>query len=172
MKKLSKLFLALFAMAIIVTFANHSMKSETGVIPSDWKLESETLDKKPISAIEVETREQKIKELQEKKEADEREIQETKEDIARRRKGLIECMNQKDVTLFSVSDCEACKLQRAYFGDDFSKLKYIDCNVNKFTCPLRQISTYPTWYLGMRLGIKKTGVKDLETLARLTDCPY
>ena len=157
---------------LIVGCFSLGINSKAELIESDWKLESPEANQAPISVVELETREARLQAVQAKKDAEERQLREQKEDIARRRKILIECMNEKDVTLFSVADCPACKLQKAYFGDDFSKLQYIDCNVNKFTCPLRQIKTYPTWYLGKNLGIKKTGVKDLESLAKLTDCPF
>jgi hypothetical protein len=168
MQKLSKLFLATFG-ALFITFIFLGA-GKTEFIKSDWKLEEP--DKPPVSALEVEQREAKIKALQAKKLQDQQEIEQQKEEIASKRKELVQCMKDRGVMLFSVEDCAACKEQKAYFGDDFINIKYVDCNKDKFSCPLRGISKYPTWYLGSHLGIKKTGAKDLPTLARLTGCPW
>lgn len=168
MRNTSKLFLATIA-GLIITFSFFS-SAKTDFIKSDWKLEEP--ERAPVSALEVEEREAKIKALQAKKEQEQKEIEQTKEENASKRKELLECMKDRGVILFSVEDCAACKEQKAYFGDDFVNVKYIDCNKNKFSCPLRGISQYPTWYLGSHLGIKKTGAKDLPTLAKLTGCPW
>jgi hypothetical protein len=147
--------------------------AENTFIKSDWLLDDPNVDKTPISAIEIEKREEVAKEFELDKKQKAEEIEKIQVDNAEKRKGLIECLNKKDVTLFSIEDCPACKMQRAYFGDDFDKLKhYVDCNKNKITCPLRQIKQYPTWYFGTQLGIRKTGAKDLPTLARLSGCTF
>jgi hypothetical protein len=146
--------------------------SELGIIESDWKLEDPKKDKAPISALEFETRETKIKELKEKQKQNEEAIEEEKLRISVKRKELVKCMKQKGVILFSIEDCEGCKTQKAYFGEDFKDVEYIDCKKNKITCPLRGIKEYPTWYLGSTLGIKKTGVKDLASLGKLTGCGF
>ncbi len=161
-----------FICATLIVVSTVSLFARAEFIKSDWVHPDELAEKKPVSALELEHREEKIKALEQKKKAEQMEMQKTREDIQSRRKGLLECMKGKGVVLYSVEDCEACKQQKAYFGDDFSMVKYIDCKKAKFTCPLNGINTYPTWYLGSTLGIKKKGVKDLPALARLTGCPF
>lgn len=139
-------------------------------IKSDWVME--TPEKPPVSALELETREARVKALEAKKKAEQEEMQATKETIQSKRKELMTCLKEKGVILYSLEDCPACKEQKAYFGDDFKDLEYVDCAKSRMTCPLNGINTYPTWYLGSRLGIKKKGVKDLPTLAKLAGCPW
>ncbi len=147
--------------------------SENTFIRSDWALEDPNSDKVPASAVEIEKREEQVREFELDKKQKAEEIERIQKNNAERRIGLIECLNKKEVILFSIEDCPACKMQRAYFGDDFDKLKhYVDCNKSKITCPLRQIRQYPTWYFGTQLGIRKTGAKDLPTLAKLSGCTF
>ncbi|MDX1919509.1 MAG: hypothetical protein SFU25_02105 [Candidatus Caenarcaniphilales bacterium] len=162
----------IFLLTSAILAVSLSSNAEFELIHSDWKMEDPLADKPPVSAVELQTREAKIKALQTKKEEQEKEIEQKKEDISAKRKKLIECMNQKGVILFSIEECEGCKTQKAYFGDDFKDVKYVDCNKNKFTCPFRGIKSHPTWYLGSQLGIKKEGVKDLPTLGKLTGCGF
>ena len=144
--------------------------SQAELIKSDWKLEEP--EKPAVSALELETRTARIKALESKKKAEQEEIQKTKEEIQGKRKDFMKCLKEKGVILYSKENCPECKEQKAYFGDDFKDLEYIDCDKSRVTCPLNGINTYPTWYLGSRLGIKRKGVKDLPTLAKLTGCPW
>ncbi|MFN5538549.1 MAG: hypothetical protein ACK481_00600 [Candidatus Melainabacteria bacterium] len=157
--------LLLSSLAII-----HSQDSKAEVIKSEWEAEEDT--SAPVSATFLEQMEVKAKQLADKQKYDEAEMARLKEEIRVKRKALVACMKQKDVTLFSVDDCAACKDQRAYFGEDFSELKYVDCKKNAFTCPFRGVKVYPTWYFGSKIGLKKEGVKDLPTLARLSGCEW
>jgi hypothetical protein len=170
MKNYTK-FIITFVVGLAIATSTFSL-AYSDFIPSDWKLESEEDKKPPVSALELEQREAKIKALETKKKAEAEEMERTKEDIQERRKVLIKCMKDRGVVLYSIEDCPACKEQKAYFGDDFSSVQYVDCKKNPFTCPLTGIKTYPTWYLGRTLGIKKEGSKDLPTLARLTGCDW
>ncbi|MDX1918168.1 MAG: hypothetical protein SFT81_03380 [Candidatus Caenarcaniphilales bacterium] len=144
------------------------------MIGSDWVSEGEKakLDKKPVSATELEQFEAKVKALEEKKAADQRSMELEMADISARRSVLLDCMSDKGVMLFSIDNCAACKKQREYFGEDFKRVKYVNCDKNTITCPLRGISIYPTWYLGNTLGLKKKGVLDLPTLGKLTGCGW
>ncbi|MDJ0624802.1 MAG: hypothetical protein QNJ31_00350 [Candidatus Caenarcaniphilales bacterium] len=162
----------LLLVSIVLILLVNSSSPALDVITSDWKTEAKDEEKRPVSAIEFETRESRLKALEQKKVKEEILMEELKADINRRRKKLVECLNEKGVTLFSIEDCDACKVQKAYFGEDFEKIKYVDCNKSKFTCPFRGIKSYPTWYLGNQLGIKKEGVKDLPTLSKLTNCEF
>jgi hypothetical protein len=146
--------------------------SSDELIKSDWIFEESKDEFSQTSALELEQADAKRKALEDKKRAEEEEMRRVMEDNAARRKGLLECMKLRGVLLFMIDDCEACKIQKAYFGDDFGKVDYIDCKKNKFTCPLRQINKYPTWYMGSMSGVKKTGILDLPTLARLSGCEF
>lgn len=174
MKKLKLFIIILVALFTLPPSINAIENLE--MISSDWKLEEESLTDKPgISVME-------LIEAPIKKKKIEKEIVKEKalleEEIARmqaRRKVLIECLNQKGVILFTSKDrnCKYCKKQEKFFGEDLELLKgYINCDKARFTCPMRSIKVYPTWYLGHRIGLKKEGVQDLEKLARLTKCEY
>jgi len=147
--------------------------AQGGLIKSDWQPEDLQEDKPPVSSWELETYDQRVRDLELQQQAEEKSIEQEKANIAAKRAELIECMNLKGVILFSIDkDCEACKIQKEYFGDDFEKIEYVDCKANRFTCPFRGIKSYPTWYLGRQLGIMKEGVRKLPTLARMTGCPW
>ena len=160
----------IFKTGILCAFSLLVLGVQAEFIPSDWTMAEP--EKTPVSAQELANREARIKAIQAQKEAAQRKMTATRELIKAKRKNLLQCLKDKGVILYSVEDCPACKEQRAYFGDDFAELDYVNCAQAKFTCPLNGITGYPTWYLGSRLGIKKKGVKDLPTLARLAGCPW
>ncbi len=171
MKKIIILiFLFLFLLSCLVN-------ADT-LIKSNWKLEDPKKDKTPISAVEFETLEVKKKQLADEEKIEEAKMQAQIAVIKEKRKELLKCMSEKGVLLFTSEkpNCEACKQQLKYFGDDVEELKrlkiYINCDSSAFTCPLRNIKYYPTWYLGNTLGIKREGLKDLEKLAKMIDCPW
>lgn len=143
------------------------------IITSDWKLEeNNTSDISITELIEAPAKKQRIEE----EKAQEKQLLE--QEIASmqvRRKVLIECLNERGAILFTSKErtCKNCQKQEKFFGDDLELLEgYVNCDKARFTCPMRNIKAYPTWYLGHRIGLKKEGVQDLETLARLTKCDY
>lgn len=140
------------------------------VIESDWRLEEKK--GKTVSATELSTAEVKKQDEITLRAQEREKLEADKSAIRQKRTALLECMNEKDVTLFCYEGEELCKQQIEMFEEDFSKVKYVDCAKSKFDCPLRNISEYPTWYLGKYLGIKKAGLKELPRLARMTQCPW
>ena len=128
---------------------------------SSWSFGEEEASKeeeKPISVDLLETIELRAAELEARKVREEAEMQRQIAEMKVKRKTLMECLEQRGVILFTLGDgdCKACKKQRAYFGEDFKDLNFVDCQKSTYVCSLlRNIKAYPTWYLGRNLGVKK-----------------
>jgi len=167
-------FLLFFSVAFNLYFISFWEQTQTEeIIESTWSVKETEEEKKQVGINILENLEQKAKELAEKKAQEKAQLEYEIEQIKKKRKTLIKCMEQKGVILFSLPNCKPCKKQKDYFGEDFKEINFVDCEQSKYMCDLlRNIKAYPTWYLGRNLGIKKEGVMDLPTLARFTQCPW
>lgn len=83
---------------------------------------------------------------------------------------LASCLTQKGYTMYGIQNCSACQAQQNFFGGSFSLIHAVDCNSQKSTCQEKGIRAYPTWEDGG--GQKYRGAMRLETLARISGCPY
>jgi hypothetical protein len=79
-------------------------------------------------------------------------------------KETAECIGQNS-ELYVQLGCHACETQEKLFGDKYQYLNAIDCWYEKEKCG--EIQATPTWIIN---GEKYTGIKNIETLKKLTGC--
>lgn len=147
----------------------------TTPIKSSWTLIDPNEQIPYVSAEELRLLPAKLQKLRDEQAEEQRLLDLRIKAIQDNRKNLIECLNENGVKLYTSEklECEACKKQDKYLGDDITLLTgYVNCDTAKFECPLRGVTGYPTWYLGPKIGMKTKGVKTLEDLARITHCPF
>ncbi len=87
---------------------------------------------------------------------------------------LAKCLTEKGDKFYGASWCSWCKRQKESFGEAVQFLPYIECideETNEATpeCEAAGISSFPTWEIG---GEKKSGFKEPEELAKLSDCSF
>lgn len=72
-----------------------------------------------------------------------------------------QCLKDKGITMYGTSWCPHCKHQKAEFGELFSYVNYIDCDVDKKTCLKNKVTGYPTWLLPSGEEIQAGTVKEV-----------
>lgn len=82
---------------------------------------------------------------------------------------LAVCLNEQDVTMYSLPTCPHCQDQKDKFGDSFKYIDSVNCSQNRDKCLNQEIETVPTWIID---GEKFVGVQELEELAAKTSCEY
>lgn len=83
-------------------------------------------------------------------------------------KSLALCLRNKDFKMYGATNCSACAIEKGYFGEYFSLIKYINCDKNRELCRSKNIHAYPTWE--DRNGKQYKGAMKLEVLAEVSDC--
>lgn len=81
---------------------------------------------------------------------------------------LATCLRAKGFVVYGKADCPNCDLQKSYFGESFSKIKYIECSQNRQLCADKKIRGYPTWEDAK--GNLYPGAIPLDVLAKLSGC--
>jgi len=115
--------------------------------------------------------EEVAEEQQELEETVEKEIAEIEEVTAKL--SLAECLTSKGAVLYGAYWDSSTKKQKASFGDDIDKIKYVECGVEgdyraqTIECSEAGIMAYPTWVINNE---KHMGVLTYEELAALTGC--
>ena len=88
-----------------------------------------------------------------------------------RTKGLpdsfAQCLTQNGAAMYGTDWCPHCQSQKKLFGESFQYINYTDCDYNKETCDARNITGYPTWYIG---GKPYEGEQTAQELSLRTDC--
>jgi parvulin-like peptidyl-prolyl isomerase len=86
---------------------------------------------------------------------------------------FVDCLVAKEAILYGASWDSSTKTQKGYFGSDVSKIKYVECGVERdyraqtADCDEAGIQAYPTWVVD---GKKHLGIQSPEQLATLTGC--
>ncbi len=84
------------------------------------------------------------------------------------RKSLAKCLAEKGVKMYGSDTCPYCQNQKKMFGEDFTKINYINCDFDKSVCAEKGITGYPVWEIDDKMS---AGLKSLEELAAATGCP-
>ena len=84
------------------------------------------------------------------------------------RSSLAKCLAGLDVKMYGSDACPYCQNQKKMFGEDFSQIKYINCDFDKSVCDEKGITGYPVWEID---GKMSRGLLSLEELAAATGCP-
>jgi glutaredoxin len=77
------------------------------------------------------------------------------------------CLTEKGATMYGTQWCGYCKNQKNTFGDAFSQINYIDCDLHKKECRDAGVKGYPTWSIN---GELHSGSKTIRELGALTGC--
>jgi len=83
-------------------------------------------------------------------------------------KSLAECLRNKDFKMYGVARCHACDIQKGYFGEYFSLIKYINCEKDSKLCGAKNIHAYPTWEDGS--GKQYKGAIKPEIFVEISGC--
>lgn len=84
------------------------------------------------------------------------------------RSSLAKCLAGLGVKMYGSDACPYCQNQKKMFGEDFSQIKYINCDFDKSVCAEKGITGYPVWEID---GKMSRGLLSLEELAAATGCP-
>lgn len=84
------------------------------------------------------------------------------------RRTLAKCLSDFGVKMYGSDACPYCQNQKKMFGEDFSLIKYINCDFDKSVCAQKGITGYPVWEINDRMS---QGLLSLEKLAAATGCP-
>ena len=79
---------------------------------------------------------------------------------------LASCIGENSA-LYVNDGCHYCEVQEQMFGEYSNLLNSFDCKVSFAQCSSANIQYTPTWVIDGKLY---TGVQELNTLKRLTDC--
>jgi len=79
-----------------------------------------------------------------------------------------QCLASKKLTMYGAVWCSACKTEKAYFGDSFKYVSYIECPENPNECIAKGIEKYPTWI--DENGTKYIGLQGLKKLSEISKC--
>lgn len=79
-----------------------------------------------------------------------------------------ECLTEKGVTMYGADTCENCLEQKRLFGEDFSRVNYVNCAFQSSLCEERGIMVYPVWARDNNVLI---GVQSLANLSEFSGCP-
>lgn len=81
---------------------------------------------------------------------------------------LATCMRAKGWAMYGTEWCPHCQEQKAYFGEAFEEVLYVDCDKYAATCKELNVTGYPTWR--SIDGNVYPGTRTLESLSALTEC--
>lgn len=91
---------------------------------------------------------------------------------------LAKCLAEKKYVMYGRAGCSACALEKSYFGEAFSQIRYVDCSANEENnriCQSKGIGAYPTWE-GAPKGSHPGDIKQyrgaipLNILAEISGC--
>lgn len=83
-------------------------------------------------------------------------------------KALTDCLVAKHFVMHGEKECSACAIQKSYFGSWFSRVPYVECDINRALCDQKNIHAYPTWEDAS--GKQYKGAIPLATLEQLAGC--
>ena len=80
------------------------------------------------------------------------------------------CLTEKGAVMYGAYWCSHCTAQKEAFGTAFSKIKYVECEVQKQKCADETIAGLPTWKFAD--GSRLEGEQGFEMLAEKTGCEW
>lgn len=83
------------------------------------------------------------------------------------RTSLANCLNQKGAMMYGVDTCEFCQSQKKMFGDDFDKIKYVNCDFKQDLCLQKGLQYFPAWEIE---GKFYNGVQTFDFLSQASGC--
>ena len=75
------------------------------------------------------------------------------------------CLTESGAVFYGTDWCSHCQSQKSLFGEQFEKVKFVNCDKSRELCALAGIEAYPTWIIE---GEQYLGTKNLENLGILT----
>lgn len=72
---------------------------------------------------------------------------------------IAECLLEKKIKLYVVSDCQECEEQKEVFGDRVGALQIIDCGNQKNwkdDCKSKKINSFPVWVTDFKVNSIKS----------------
>lgn len=82
-------------------------------------------------------------------------------------KSLASCLTEKGAVFYGSDSCGYCVKQKNLFEEDFLKINYVNCVINRDKCNQEGITAYPTWIIN---GNKYIGLQSLDKLSNLSGC--
>jgi|GEM_PF-1304338 len=86
---------------------------------------------------------------------------------------LSKCMEEKGAVMYGGKKCSHCEKQKALFGTEFKRFKFVDCSSNRKLCREVGVGPYPHWTFnnGKSIGRPRGGSDPtLSDLARVSGC--
>lgn len=80
---------------------------------------------------------------------------------------LGQCLTDKGVTMYGVDTCQNCQDQKEILGEDFTNVKYVNCDFEKALCDKKGITFYPVWSMENNVLL---GVQTKNVLAEFAGC--
>ncbi len=77
------------------------------------------------------------------------------------------CLTDSGAVIYGTEWCGHCRDQKKMFGDSFSEINFVDCDLQLDECIGQGIQGYPTWKID---GQAYSGVQSFEELSQLTGC--
>jgi len=78
---------------------------------------------------------------------------------------VAECLTAKGAKMYGSEESSTSRKQKELFADDFEKISYTDCSVNKDSCDSAGVSSYPTWIIDNQKFVGKYSVESLAAKA-------
>ncbi len=86
---------------------------------------------------------------------------------------LAKCLTEKGAKFYGSFQCPHCAEQKKIFASSIEFVDYIECGPlsgpQSKICSINNIEKYPTWIIN---DTKYLGVRELEDLSALTNCPF
>jgi hypothetical protein len=79
------------------------------------------------------------------------------------------CLKEKGLIMYGSDRCEICLNQKQILGNNFTDIKYINCDSYPDICEARSIRSYPVWSINDEKYYK--GLRSLPDLSELSGCP-
>ncbi len=83
---------------------------------------------------------------------------------------LANCLTEKGAVMYGAYWCPHCQEQKERFGAAFSKINYVECEVQKQKCADDNIKGLPTWRF--KDGSSAEGAQELSVLAKKAGCGW
>lgn len=83
---------------------------------------------------------------------------------------LASCLTEKGAVMYGAYWCSHCQEQKKEFGAAFSKVTYVECEVQKQKCADENIQGFPTWKFAD--GSSVSGAQEFSALAKKAGCEW
>jgi hypothetical protein len=82
--------------------------------------------------------------------------------------GFVQCLADKQITMYGADWCPHCQNEKNAFGDSFRLVQYVECPREPRRCLAAGVTRYPTWTFPD--GRTLEGEQGLENLSRESGC--